>query len=195
MPMKLNQCRRQIDHWGVNIHMFVLRIIHFFLNHSRLTRIYEYLFSHYRSAGATDSNYPLIQSIRFILLGQPETPNKVKIEGDCSNFSAKLTWDIPSNNSDPGKYFIIEMATTTYDTEWRKNESDRIDPKLGEKTIKGLSPWTNYRFRVLAFNEIGKSDPSEPTELKDCKTPETGNSSLIRCWIGKTLSNTANAAS
>ncbi|XP_028417506.1 fibronectin type III domain-containing protein-like [Dendronephthya gigantea] len=110
-------------------------------------------------------------SAKVVIRGPPEAPNKVQIEGDCSKFSAKLTWNIPGNNYDPIKHFIIETATT-YDTEWHKNESDHIDPNLKEKTIKGLSPWTSYRFRVLAFNAIGQSDPSEPTELKNCKTPQ-----------------------
>ena len=133
-------------------------------------------------------NYLLIQFARFILLGPPEAPNEVRIEGNCSNFSAKLTWNIPSKNYDPIQYFIIETATT-YDTKWRKNESIRIDAPLKEKTItiKGLSPWTKFRFRVLAFNEIGQSDPSEPTEFQHCETPQTGNF-LIRFWIGETLS-------
>ncbi|XP_028417508.1 fibronectin type III domain-containing protein-like, partial [Dendronephthya gigantea] len=110
-------------------------------------------------------------SAKVVIRGPPEAPNKVQIEGDCSKFSAKLTWNIPGNNYDPIKHFIIETATT-YDTEWHKNESDHIDPKLKEKTIKGLSPWTSYRFRVLAFNAIGQSDPSEPTQLEKCKTPQ-----------------------
>ncbi|XP_028410833.1 contactin-4-like [Dendronephthya gigantea] len=109
-------------------------------------------------------------SAKVVIRGPPQAPDKVEVEEHCNNLSAKLMWSTGKKNYDSTKYLIVEMATNN-DTKWRKNESDQIDPKLNKTTIKGLSPWTNYRFRVRAFNEIGKSDPSEPTRLIVCGAP------------------------
>ena len=120
----------------------------------------------------------LLSSNTPFLIGSLQAPDKVEIEEHCCNFSAKLMWNTSRKNNDPIKYFIVETATNN-DTKWRRNESDQIDPKLNKTTIKGLLPWTKYRFRVLAFNEIGESDPSEPTRSIICETPElAGNAQL-----------------
>ena len=105
--------------------------------------------------------------------GPPEAPNKVKVDGGCDKFSAKLLWHIQSNNYEPIQYLIIQMAMSYGDAEWH-NISERVAPNVDEKTIKNLSPWTQYRFRVLAINKIGTSAPSEPTQFKECRTPAAG---------------------
>lgn len=33
-----------------------------------------------------------------------------------------------------------------------------------------MSPWTNYTFRVIAFNKIGPSDPSGPSTMCTTQT-------------------------
>jgi hypothetical protein len=104
--------------------------------------------------------------------GPPEAPNKVTIDGDCSAFSAKLQWHITGSNYEPIKYFIIQMATS-FETVWH-NTTEHVAPTKDEKTITNLSPWTKYRFRVLAINKIGTSAPSHPTIFEKCETPQKG---------------------
>ena len=97
----------------------------------------------------------------------------MKIDGDCSAFSAKLLWYITANDYEPIKYFVIQMVTS-FEEGWQ-NHTERIAANKDEYTVTGLSPYTRYRFRVMAINEIGTSPPSEPTVFGDCETPQKGN--------------------
>jgi hypothetical protein len=87
------------------------------------------------------------------------------------------------NNYEQIKYFVIQVATS-YDPIWR-NKTDRIAKDKYETTVTGLSPWTRYRFRVKAVNNIGTSPPSEPTVFEDCVTPEKGNVLLFLASFGR----------
>ena len=98
----------------------------------------------------------------------------MKIDGDCSAFSAKLLWHITANDYEPIKYFIIQMTTTFEKDDVWYNTTEHVAASKDEKTINNLSPWTKYRFRVLAINEIGTSAPSDPTVFDDCVTPPKG---------------------
>lgn len=43
-----------------------------------------------------------------------------------------------------------------------------------ERAVLTLWPYMSYRFRVIAINDVGKSNPSKPSEIH--KTPAEGNS-------------------
>lgn len=43
-----------------------------------------------------------------------------------------------------------------------------------ESAVLRLWPYISYRFRVIAINEVGKSDPSKPSEIYN--TPAKGKS-------------------
>ena len=43
-------------------------------------------------------------------------------------------------------------------------ELKRVDGSALSATLS-LHPYMSYRFRVVAVNEVGKSDPSKPSEL------------------------------
>ena len=104
--------------------------------------------------------------------GPPQPPYNVRIDGDCSSFSAKLKWQVTANSYAPIKHFIVENATS-FNTTWLEM-ADRPAANVNEKTIGNLSPWARYRFRVYAVNDIGISEPSEPTLFQNCLTPPSG---------------------
>lgn len=110
------------------------------------------------------------QTARVIVRGPPEAPNTVVVESGCAGLSAKLSWNIPSNSYDPIKYFIIQLSTSYRPDDWRNDT--KVLPPLSEKVVENLSPFTQYRFRVLAKNKLGTSEPSKYTRFGECKTPE-----------------------
>ena len=102
-------------------------------------------------------------------LGPPSPPTDVTVtEQDGANI--KVSWTMGRNNKSPIKYVYIQ-ARTTYDLDrWHiikisnKTEGHRV------YEIVKLSPWVEYKIRVITENSLGKSKPSKETE-KWIRTP------------------------
>lgn len=62
--------------------------------------------------------------------------------------------------------WIVEAQTARNDLWTKINEIS--DPDANYITVKGLSPYTQYKLRIIAVNVAGQSEPSEPT--KDFQT-------------------------
>ncbi|XP_046363410.2 neuroglian-like isoform X3 [Haliotis rufescens] len=96
---------------------------------------------------------------------RPDAPVNTRIES-CEQGNATIRWTPGSYNNAPVQYFIVQYNTTFNPDQWiyaMKVESQKTSANIT------LSPYSNYTFRVLAYNKIGESDPSFPT-VKICRT-------------------------
>ncbi|XP_067286873.1 receptor-type tyrosine-protein phosphatase delta isoform X28 [Pseudorasbora parva] len=95
--------------------------------------------------------------------------------------SITLTWD--SGNPEPVSYYIIQHKP--------KNSEDSYKEIDGVATTRysvgGLSPYSDYQFRVVAVNNIGRGPSSEAIEAK---TAEQAPSTAPRQVRGRMLSAT-----
>lgn len=108
---------------------------------------------------------------RIQLYAQPGAPGAV-LADDITATSARLHW---SDGFDYGRHIVgyqIE-GITNHNEKWEillnssfsHNQAVQVI-ESGRKTLRLqqiLSPWSTYRFRVRAFNDIGISEASEPS--------------------------------
>lgn len=82
---------------------------------------------------------------------------------DKTKFSITLTWKPPERDGgSPIKGYIIQ-AQDEGTSEWVSiNDSENLHPTT-EFTVPGLRALKRYRFRIIAVNDIGESDPSPRT--------------------------------
>ncbi|CAL1268419.1 unnamed protein product [Larinioides sclopetarius] len=72
-----------------------------------------------------------------------------------------LGWDIPSADSTPVKgYKLFYRAELP---EW--DEIEVPDPSQSQYTLRSLSCGTRYQFHIIAYNDVGRSDPSDVVSL------------------------------
>uniref|UniRef100_A0A3Q3JL30 Uncharacterized protein n=1 Tax=Monopterus albus TaxID=43700 RepID=A0A3Q3JL30_MONAL len=99
------------------------------------------------------------QTIEVNVVDIPEPPKGLVVT-DIARDSITLTWEPPA--SDGGSSiisYIVEKCPTTSDRWVRAGQS--TDCSITILTVFGKS---KYQFRVLAENQFGLSQPSEPTE-------------------------------
>uniref|UniRef100_A0ABM5GG11 Neuronal cell adhesion molecule isoform X14 n=1 Tax=Pogona vitticeps TaxID=103695 RepID=A0ABM5GG11_9SAUR len=95
------------------------------------------------------------------IVDRPDPPFDLELT-DHLERSVQLTWIPGNDNNSPITKFIIEyedamreLGTWNYQTE--------VSGILTTVQLK-LSPYVNYSFRVIAVNDIGRSQPSEASE-------------------------------
>uniref|UniRef100_A0A0N4ZC69 Neuroglian n=1 Tax=Parastrongyloides trichosuri TaxID=131310 RepID=A0A0N4ZC69_PARTI len=90
----------------------------------------------------------------------------------CDDVTASINWKKPAENGDEIKKFIIQFSTNFQPENWTtayeetNTDHDHYFSKIS------LSPWVEYKFRVIALNSYGPSDPGYPPET-ECKTKPT----------------------
>ena len=82
---------------------------------------------------------------------------------DKTKHSVTLAWSAPERDGgSPVKGYIIEIQDEG-SSEWaRINDADSLHPTT-EFTVPSLRELKLYRFRIIAVNDIGESDPSPRT--------------------------------
>lgn len=95
--------------------------------------------------------------------------------------SITLTWD--SGNPEPVSYYIIQHKSKYSDDLYK--EIDGV--ATTRYSVGGLSPYSDYEFRVVAVNNIGRGPPSEAIEAK---TAEQAPSTAPRQVRGHMMSST-----
>lgn len=83
---------------------------------------------------------------------------------DKTKYSVTLAWKPPARDGgSPIKGYIIQIQDEAT-SEWvRVNDPDTLHPTT-EFTIPSLRELKRYRFRIIAVNDIGESDPSPRTD-------------------------------
>ncbi|KAM4748048.1 neuronal cell adhesion molecule isoform 9-T9 [Rhinophrynus dorsalis] len=95
------------------------------------------------------------------VVDRPNRPFDLELT-DHLERSVRLSWVPGEDNNSPITTFIIE-----YEDSMREPGLWHFQTKVsGTQTTAtlNLSPYVNYAFRVIAVNDIGRSDPSEPSE-------------------------------
>ncbi|XP_064791835.1 protein tyrosine phosphatase receptor type Fa isoform X2 [Oncorhynchus masou masou] len=97
----------------------------------------------------------------------PKPPTSL-IVTETTATSVTLTWD--SGNPEPVSYYVIQYRAKVSD-----NSFQEVDGVATTRySIGGLSPYSEYEFRVMALNNIGRGPPSS---LVDTRTSEQAPSS------------------
>ncbi|CAH1253181.1 ADGRB3 [Branchiostoma lanceolatum] len=94
-------------------------------------------------------------------IGAPYTPFKLELS-DKRAASVILSWTPWPSDHRPSEHFIVQYQTTFEPSVWR--EMIGFVPGNVTKSLLELSPFVNYRFRVIAVNWVGRSDPSGASE-------------------------------
>ncbi|XP_005743081.1 receptor-type tyrosine-protein phosphatase delta isoform X19 [Pundamilia nyererei] len=110
----------------------------------------------------------------------PKAPGIPVVEERTAT-SITLAWD--SGNPEPISYYIIQHKSKYSDELYK--EIDGV--ATTRYSVGGLSPYSDYEFRVVAVNNIGRGPPSESIEAK---TAEQAPSTAPRQVRGHMMSAT-----
>ncbi|XP_008200376.1 neuroglian isoform X4 [Tribolium castaneum] len=93
-----------------------------------------------------------------------DVPNPPSMEGvECHAKDATIRWKSMGDNRAPISHYIIEYNTTFTPETWTAAYNNV--PATDMSYNVPMSPWTNYTFRVIAVNKIGKSLPSTHSDV------------------------------
>ncbi|CAL8368540.1 unnamed protein product [Lota lota] len=100
------------------------------------------------------------------LVDRPDPPALLQLS-DSKRRAITLSWTPGDDHKSPVEEYIVEFEDQGSKSKvWE--DLKRVDGSA-LSTVLSLHPYMSYRFRVVAVNEVGKSDPSKPSELH--KTP------------------------
>lgn len=85
------------------------------------------------------------------------------VVADKTKYSVTLTWKPPERDGgSPIKGYIIQIQDEGKSDWVRVNDPESLHPTT-EFTVPNLRALKRHRFRVIAVNDIGESDPSPRT--------------------------------
>ncbi|XP_025025150.1 protein sidekick-1 [Python bivittatus] len=94
---------------------------------------------------------------------RPAPPRELKVpQSEVTSRSLQLHWVPGSDGSSPIRYFTIQMKELP-DSDW-KTYSSSVSHKATSCLIDRLNPFTSYKFRLKATNDVGDSDFGAETE-------------------------------
>ncbi|XP_028973404.1 receptor-type tyrosine-protein phosphatase delta isoform X32 [Esox lucius] len=127
------------------------------------------------------STLGVIEAVAQITVKALPKPPGVPVVTERTATSITLTWD--SGNPEPVSYYIIQ-----HKSKFSEDTYKEIDGVATTRySVGGLSPYSDYEFRVVAVNNIGRGPPSEGIEAK---TAEQAPSTAPRQVRGRMLSAT-----
>ncbi|XP_074417734.1 neuronal cell adhesion molecule isoform X19 [Larus michahellis] len=96
-----------------------------------------------------------------IIYARPNPPFDLELTGQLER-SVELSWVPGDENNSPITNFVIEYEDGLHEPGVWHHQTEV--PGTQTTVQLKLSPYVNYSFRVIAVNEIGRSQPSEPSE-------------------------------
>ncbi|XP_063996415.1 receptor-type tyrosine-protein phosphatase delta isoform X36 [Pogoniulus pusillus] len=127
------------------------------------------------------STLGVIEAIAQITVKALPKPPGTPVVTESTATSITLTWD--SGNPEPISYYIIQHKPKNSEESYK--EIDGV--ATTRYSVAGLSPYSEYEFRVVAVNNIGRGPPSEPVSTR---TSEQAPSSAPRSVQARMLSST-----
>ncbi|XP_059397547.1 neural cell adhesion molecule L1-like isoform X2 [Carassius carassius] len=95
------------------------------------------------------------------IVDRPDSPTQIQMT-EPKDRSVTLSWTPGDDHNSPVLEYLIEFETEYERKEWE--ELSRVSGN-NQRTTLSLKPFFSYRFRVIAINDIGKSDPSMYTDV------------------------------
>ncbi|XP_025064760.1 neuronal cell adhesion molecule isoform X2 [Alligator sinensis] len=95
------------------------------------------------------------------VVAHPNPPFDLELTGHLER-SIQLSWIPGDDNNSPITDFVIEYEDVMHEPGVWHYQTEV--PGTQTTAQLKLSPYVNYSFRVIAVNEIGRSQPSEPSE-------------------------------
>ncbi|NXM71778.1 PTPRD phosphatase, partial [Serilophus lunatus] len=127
------------------------------------------------------STLGVIEAIAQITVKALPKPPGTPVVTESTATSITLTWD--SGNPEPVSYYIIQHKPKNSEEPYK--EIDGV--ATTRYSVAGLSPYSEYEFRVVAVNNIGRGPPSEAVSTR---TSEQAPSSAPRNVQARMLSST-----
>ncbi|XP_054706957.1 protein sidekick-like [Uloborus diversus] len=93
----------------------------------------------------------------------PQAPSPPRISN--SQVQARqitFSWTPGRDGFAPLRYYTVQMAK--HDDSW-KTVAAKVDPNLNKFTVVNLKPFTSYKFRIQATNDIGSSGWSQESNV------------------------------
>ncbi|KAM8822027.1 protein sidekick-1-like [Synchiropus picturatus] len=94
---------------------------------------------------------------------RPQPPRRLSVPQDgVESRRLRLHWAPGSSGSSPLRYFTLQLRELP-DGAWTTHTSD-VPHNCTSFLVEGLRPFTSYRLRMLAANDVGDSVPSKESE-------------------------------
>uniref|UniRef100_A0A8C5HJB4 Neural cell adhesion molecule L1.1-like n=1 Tax=Gouania willdenowi TaxID=441366 RepID=A0A8C5HJB4_GOUWI len=103
------------------------------------------------------------------VIAPPEPPSLLSLS-NVEDWSLTLSWEPGPTHNSPTTEFIVEAREQQHGQEgeeegrWKWAEFWRV-PGDFDHTQLALHPYCSYRFRVIAVNQVGRSHPSDASDL------------------------------
>ncbi|XP_031786698.1 neuroglian isoform X2 [Nasonia vitripennis] len=93
-----------------------------------------------------------------------DVPNSPTLLGvSCTSNQAFVSWTPMGDNRSPILRYAIQYNTSFTPDTW-EYAKDHV-PATEQRYAVQMSPWANYTFRVIAYNKIGPSQPSQHSHV------------------------------
>ncbi|XP_029690204.1 neural cell adhesion molecule L1-like isoform X2 [Takifugu rubripes] len=98
------------------------------------------------------------------VVDRPDPPKYLSL-AEVTDHNLTLNWTPGSAHNSPMIDFIVEFREEqhTEGKKWKWEEMKKVPADVQHVQLS-LRPFCTYRFRVIAVNEVGRSDPSEPSD-------------------------------
>ncbi|CAN9516135.1 unnamed protein product [Ophioblennius macclurei] len=96
------------------------------------------------------------------LCDRPDPPTLLQIS-DPKHLTITLSWTPGDDHNSPVQEYVVEFE----DQEAKEKGWEELRRVRGDEERATLPLWAyiSYRFRVIAVNDVGKSDPSKPSQI------------------------------